>query len=101
LYQTAGHHDTLAIAVLFLINGFANGLERFLFGGFEKAAGIDHDGVGRRGIGGYRQPILRKQAQHPLAVHKILWTAKADERHRLNFPGRFGHQSSRNSGPSV
>ena len=84
LNQATRDDHPLALAVGLQIDRVADFLQRFGLGGFQKAARVDDDRIGFAGIRGDRQPVLREQAEHALAVHKVLGTAKADEGDGMN-----------------
>lgn len=64
-----------------------DGIERFLSGRLEKAAGIDDNVIGIGKFRCHRVARLKEQADHDLGVDEIARTAKADEEYSV--PGEL------------
>src|SRR3954464_8783827 len=100
LHQAPCDDHALALARLLQLHRVANLLERFILGRLEKSASVDDDRVRLRSIRRDGQTILRKEPEHPLAVHEVLRTTEADKGHGLNKSLCFGHRRSRSRGPA-
>ncbi len=85
LHQTARHNHLFDLAPLLALQGFQNGVDRFFFCRFDKAAGIDnnHVGISANGLAIVGEldavAFALQQAEHLLAVHLVLRAAQIDK----------------------
>ena len=81
LHQTTCDDDALDLALFFAANCVVNHFERLVFRCFEEAAGVDDDRVGALIFVDEFETRLLEDAEHLLAVDKVLRAAEADETH--------------------
>ncbi len=84
LHQAAGDHHPLQFAAVLLLDGLGDDFQRFLLGGLQEAAGVDHHRIGLLvGVhGDRRDAVLGEQPEHLLGVHEVFRAAEGDEGHR-------------------
>jgi len=81
-----------------LLQRLADRLERFIHGGVDEAAGIDHDQVGGRVRRGHLIALGAQPREDALGVHERLGTAETDE---SDSRGAAGHSRSALSAVTV
>ena len=78
-HQAAGD-DQLAGAADFLVLGhLQDGVDRFLLGGVDEAAGVDHQDVGLIGMGGQLVAFGHELTHHDFTIDEVFGTAQTDE----------------------
>ncbi len=79
LRQTAGHHHGANPPLFLEFQHLADDAQRFLAGGFDEAAGIDHNDISAIGIGHQHKAFRRQLAQHAFRVDQVFGAAEGDE----------------------
>jgi hypothetical protein len=79
LRQASGDHQAPAGPLPLDFRRLENRVERFLLGGFNKGAGVDHQDIGLGWIEGQRVSGLAERAKHELAVNRVLGAAERQE----------------------
>ena len=74
--QAAGDDHGAHLAGPLAFEHLLDHADRFLAGRVDEAAGVDHDEVGRLGIGNDGEPVLSEQAEHPLGIDQVLRATK-------------------------
>jgi hypothetical protein len=77
----------------FAVHGMFYGLEGFVFGGGDEAAGIDNNDIGIVRLGGYHKVGLSDFGQHFFAVDYIFGTTQCYKAHGYGFFGGFSCHS--------
>ncbi len=90
LHQAARDHNPLHRSLFFPFNRFGDDFQRFFFGIFEEAAGVDDDGVGGIVIGNKVDIGLNEGTEHGFGVDKVFRAAEGDEGD--GFDGGFRHE---------
>ncbi len=83
--QAPGGHQDAAIAGLLILGHLQDGVDALLLGRVDEAAGVHDQHLRRPGVGGEGIAEAAEQAQHPLRIHLILGTAKADDAYLHSF----------------
>ena len=81
LHHAARHHQLLAGAALLVGGGLEDGLDAFLLGAFNEAAGVHHQDLGLFRPGRDGETLELQVPEHHLAIHKVLG---ASQRHEAN-----------------
>ena len=79
LHQAAGDDQLLRAAGLLVLGHLEDGVDRFLLGGIDEAAGVDDEDVG---IGGMRRQLVALRgelAHHDFGIDEILRAAETDK----------------------
>src|SRR6185312_3287140 len=92
LGQAPGHHQPLAGAGLLVARHLQDGVDRLLLRLADEAAGVDHDDLGRPGLGHQLVAGLGRVPEHDLGVDAVLGTAEGDE---VNVHRKAGKVSTR------
>ena len=79
LHQAAGDDQLLGAADFLVLGHFEDGIDGFLLGGIDEAAGVDHQHVGLVGMRRQLVPAGHKLAHHDFAIHEVLGTAQTDK----------------------
>ena len=79
LRQAAGDDEFLAAPGLLQLGELQDRVHRLLLGRVDERAGVDHEHVGRRRVGGDVVAGLLDQADHHLGVDEVLRAAEGDE----------------------
>ena len=79
LHQAAGDDQLAGTANLLVFSHFEDGVDRFLLGGVDETAGVDHQDVGLVGL--MRQLVASgdQLAHHDFAVDEILGATQTDK----------------------
>jgi len=80
LRQAAGNDQ--ALAAIFGgadPGGFEDGVHALLLRGVNERAGVDDDGVGRRGVVGDFHAAFEQRAEHDFGVHQIFGAAERNQ----------------------
>ena len=80
--QTAGHDQPAARAALLMLRHLEDGVDRLLLRLVDEGAGVDHDHLGVRRVGGQLVAVALSQTEHHFGVHQIL---RAAERYQTDF----------------
>ena len=78
-HQAAGHDQLFCAAGFLKLGHFKNGLDRFLLGGIDEAAGVDDNHVGSRRVGRQFMSAGDKLAHHDLGIDEVLGATQADK----------------------
>ena len=92
LHKAASHDDALHSASAFTFECFLNDFQTFVLGRFQKSTGVDDDGVGCIVVGDQLDAASGQDAEHLLAVNKVLRAAEADECDGANGVIGSGHR---------
>ena len=82
--ETAGDHEALGFAGSFVFGHFQNGVDGFLLGGVDEAAGVNNDDVGIGRLGSKLVAVCHELAHHDLGINEIFWAA---ETYKSDFQG--------------
>ena len=84
LGQAACHHQQAAAAGFLELGHFQNGIDGFLLGGLDEAAGVDHEDIRLFGIGGEQKAVLLQEAQGRFGIHPVLVAAQGDDAYGIS-----------------
>ena len=79
LGQTSGHDQPAARPIFLVLCHLQNGVDGFLLRPVDERAGVDHDHVGARRVGGKLVAGALGQAEHHLGVDKVLGAAEGNQ----------------------
>ena len=87
LDEAAGYDEALGAASVgdLVLDHLEDGVDGFLLGGVDEAAGVDDEDVGVFGAGGELGSSAMEQAHHDLGVDEVLGAAERDEAYRGAF----------------
>ena len=86
LGQAAGHHHRADGSLLLELGHFQNVVNGFLFGVFNKAAGVDNDGIRLVHIGDDLKPCLSELCQHHFPIHQVFGTSQRNHSNLMIHP---------------
>ena len=82
LRQAAGNNQALAAILSGThLGGFEDGIHALLLCGINKRAGVDDDGVSRRGVVGDFYTVFEQRAEHDFGIHQIFGAAERNQAH--------------------
>ena len=94
LDEAAGDNELFGRARGFVAGHFKDGIDGFLLGGVNEAAGVDDEDFGIFRTGGQTRAGAIKKAHHNLGVHEVFGTAQGNKAHgRARGWGKFAHLS--------
>ena len=84
LYEAAGYDEALGATSVgdLVLDHLEDGVDGFLLGGVDEAAGVDDEYVGVFGTGSELCAAAVEQAHHDLGVDEVLGAAERDEAYR-------------------
>ncbi len=79
LDEAPDRHDRFDVALLFELGGAQDGVDRFLLGGVDEAAGIDENDVGVRQVGGHHRAVAHQVSHQAFGIDRRFIAAERDD----------------------